>query len=190
MRESTRTFSIARSAEDGGELEFTIKELGDFTRTIGRTPVDTVAWVDGPHGAFSVDRHPDAPAFAFIAGGVGIAPVMSMLRTLDDRRDARPLRLLYGNEGWDEVLFRDELADLARRLDLETTHVLRRPPEGWTGDAGLLTPELVGRWMASGSDGTEYFLCGPKPMSDLAERALRDRGVPIRRIHGELFDMA
>jgi ferredoxin-NADP reductase len=50
--------------------------------------------------------------------------------------------------------------------------------------------DLVRRWCAGAPDGTEYFLCGPKPMSDLAEDGLRRSGVPISRIHRELFDMA
>jgi predicted ferric reductase len=191
FRAREHPFSIASAAADGGgALQFTVKELGDFTRTIGRTPEGAIAWVDGPHGVFTVDRHSDAPAFAFIAGGVGIAPIMSMLRTLDLRGEPRPLRLLYANEAWAGVLFREDLADLETRLDLEVTHVLATPPEVWEGEEGLLTPELVGRLVASVPRGTDFFLCGPKPMSDLAERALREHGVPVGRIHWELFDMA
>ena len=55
-----------------------------------------VAYLDGPYGAFSVDRYA-APGFVFIAGGAGIAPIMSMLRTLADRHETRPLWLVYAN---------------------------------------------------------------------------------------------
>jgi predicted ferric reductase len=93
-------FSFSGSAAAAGALEFTIRELGDFTRTIGTVRPGEVAYVDGPYGAFTVDRHGGAPGFAFIAGGVGIAPIMSMLRTLADRGDRRPLRLVYANDHW------------------------------------------------------------------------------------------
>ena len=53
-----------------------------------------VRWVDGPFGAFTLDRKP-AAGFVFVAGGIGIAPVLSMLRTLADRGDRRPVVLFY-----------------------------------------------------------------------------------------------
>lgn len=190
FRAREHPFSIASSACDTAKLEFTIKELGDFTATIGRTPIGTPAWVDGPHGVFTVDRHLDAPAFAFVAGGVGIAPIISMLRTLADRADGRPVRLLYANERLEDVLFRDELRALEARLNLETTHVIRSPPDSWTGERGLPTPEIVGRWLPSSPADAEYFLCGPAAMSAVADRALRRAGVPMTRIHWELFEMA
>ncbi len=52
------------------------------------------AYLDGPHGAFTTGRHDHAAGFVFIAGGVGITPIMSMLRTLADRGDRRPLTLI------------------------------------------------------------------------------------------------
>lgn len=190
FRAREHPFSIASSAEAGPGLEFTIKELGDFTRTVGRTPIGTEAWVDGPHGVFTVDRHPDAPGFGFVAGGVGIAPIMSMLRTLADREDGRPVRLLYANDHWEKVLFREELDALAGRLDLATTHVIRSPPPEWGGEVGLLTPDILRRWAPSGLERAEYFLCGPGPMRTIAERTLGDLGVPVTHIHSELFEMA
>ena len=60
-----------------------------------------------------------------MAGGVGIVPVMSMLRTLADRGDRRSLLLLYGNGRWERMLFREELDALAQRLNLRAVHVLR-----------------------------------------------------------------
>jgi predicted ferric reductase len=182
-------FSFSGSSERHGELEFTIKELGDFTRTIGETRVGETAWVDGPHGVFTVDRHRRAPGFVFIAGGVGIAPIMSMLRTLADRRDPRPLHLVYANDRWDDVLFRDALESLEARLDLSVTHVLAEPPDGWTGERGFVTEAVLRRALPDGPRPFVHFLCGPGPMSDVVQDALRSIGVPLRRIHFELFDM-
>jgi predicted ferric reductase len=78
-------FSIASSPVAGGHLQFTIKELGDFTRTIGQIQPGETAYVDGPYGAFSIDRYPEAAGYVFIAAGIGIAPMVSMLRALADR---------------------------------------------------------------------------------------------------------
>ena len=65
-----------------------------------------------PHGAFSIDQD-EGPGFGLIAGGVGIAGLISMLRTMADRGDVRPVLLFYGNREWDDAAFRDDLALLA-----------------------------------------------------------------------------
>ena len=182
-------FSISSSAARQDHLEFTIKELGDFTRTIKETQVGEIAYLDGPYGVFSVDRYPDAPGFVFIAGGVGAAPVISMLRTLADRHEQRPLRFIYCNNSLQDVIFREELETLKEHLDLQLVHVLKQPPAGWKGESGVITPQLLRNMLAGETQKFEYFLCGPKPMSDMVQQELRKLQVPMARIHFELFDM-
>lgn len=183
-------FSIASSPLVPGRIEFAIKELGDFTRTIGSIRPGERAWLDGPYGVFCADRFPSAPGFVFIAGGVGIAPVIGMLRTMALRGDRRPLHLFYGNRQWDRVLFREELERLAGELDLRVVHILGEPPEDWSGERGLLTTDLLGRHLPAERAGLEYFVCGPDPMIRLAEHGLVALGVPLRRIHSEIFQIA
>lgn len=183
-------FSFSGSAEEGERLEFSIKELGDFTRTIGGVRPGETAYVDGPYGVFSVDRYPEAPGFVFVAAGVGIAPIMSMLRTLADRRDRRRLILVYANRTWEDVIFRDELESLCRRLDLTVVHVLEEPPEDWTGERGRISDRLLRQVLPQDYRRLQYFLCGPKPVSEGAQRWLRAMGVPLARVHFELFDLA
>lgn len=183
-------FSISSSAENTREIQFTIKELGDFTRTIKNVPPGARAYVDAPYGVFTTDLYPDAPGFVMIAGGVGIAPIMSMLRTLADRNDRREIRLIYGNSKWERVLFREEIEMLAMRLKLNVAHILSYPPEGWTGATGILTEAVLSKLLNSAPKGLVYFVCGPKGMIKSAQRTLRKLGVPLRRIHFEHFDMA
>jgi len=183
-------FSFSGDAEAEGVLEFTIKELGDFTSTIGATQVGTVAYVDGPHGVFTVDRHPDAPGFMFIAGGVGIAPIASMLTTLATRADRRPIALVYGTRSWEATPLREELAELEKVLDLRLVHVLEEPHEGWRGETGWPDPELIGAALTGLPEGVQCFMCGPEPLTDMAQAALRANDVPLRHIHLELFEMA
>ena len=182
-------FSFSSSAARQDRLEFTIKELGDFTRTIKQTQVGEIAYLDGPYGAFSVDPHPAAPGFVFIAGGVGAAPVMSMLRILADRHEHRPLWFIYGNKHWENIIFREELETLKERLDLHLTHVLVEPPPDWKGEPGFITQDLLQKVFPDNAQKYEYFLCGPKPMSDAVQQGLHTLHVPLGQIHFELFDM-
>ena len=187
IKEHPFSFSSSAALED--RLEFTIKELGDFTRTIKETQVGEIAYLDGPYGIFSVDRYPHAPGFVFVTGGVGAAPIVSMLRTLADRHDQRPLWFIYGNNRWEDVIFREELDALKKRLDLRLIHVLKEPPTDWKGTSGYVTPELLEKTLPGDAQKFEYFLCGPRPMSDAVQRGLHALGVPLGRIHFELFDL-
>jgi predicted ferric reductase len=181
-------FSFSSSAERGDLVSFGIKELGDFTSTLGEYEPGTRAYLDGPYGAFSYERN-EAAGFVFIVGGIGITPVMSMLKTMADRRDQRPLLLVYANPSWDQTAFVEELTALGDQLDLRIVHVLEEPPEDWDGETGMVTPDLLERHLpADGEERLEYFVCGPDPMMDAVEEALHDRGIPGDKINLERFD--
>ena len=181
-------FSFSGSAEQPEHLHFTIKALGDFTARIGSITPGTRVYVDGPYGGFMLDRYP-APAYVFIAGGIGITPIMSMLRSLADRRDTRPLWLFYANRTWEGVTFRDELAEKAALLELRVIHVLQEAPAGWTGDVGMITREILARELPEDCKEIEYFICGPPPMMDAVERHLLALGVPMEQLHTERFNL-
>jgi predicted ferric reductase len=181
-------FSFSSSAERD-EVEVAIKALGDFTSTVSELQPGTKVYVDGPHGAFSIDQD-EGPGFGLIAGGVGIAGLISMLRTMADRRDVRPVLLFYGNREWDDAAFRDELEQLEEQLDLTLVHVLEHPPADWEGETGYLTADILERHLPTGYRRFQYFICGPDPMMDAAEHALVELGVPAERVHTERFDMA
>lgn len=182
-------FSFSSSAVRQDRLEFTIKELGDFTRTIKTTQVGEIAYLDGPYGVFSVDRYQDAPGLVFIAGGVGAAPIVSMLRTLADRHEHRPLWFIYCNKRWEDVIFREALEALKARLDLRLVHVLNEPSPDWMGESGIITPELLQAVLPDDAQKLEYFLCGPRLMSETVQQGLHALHVPLGHIHFELFDM-
>ncbi|MCL3862906.1 ferric reductase-like transmembrane domain-containing protein [Actinotalea sp. K2] len=181
-------FSFSSSADEHGTVTFAIKEAGDFTSTVGRLRPGTRAYLDGPYGVFSYERN-EGPRFVFVAGGIGISPVLSMLRTLADRGDRRPCLLLYANESWQDVAYRDELTDLEERLHLTVVHVLAEPHDGWTGESGLIDGAVLDRHLGDHPERARYFLCGPVPMMDGVQAALLARGVPAGHLDLELFDL-
>jgi len=189
FRAKEHPFSFSGSAEDPESLRFTIKELGDFTRTIKDVKPGQVAYVDGPHGVFTTDFHPHAAGFVMVAGGVGIAPMMSMLRTLADRGDRRPVYLIYGNARLEGAMFRDELEVLKGRLTFTLAHVVEEPTPEWQGEVGYVTENVLRRVLPPALKGYVCFLCGPKVMTDSVQASLRGMGVPLRRFHFELFEM-
>ncbi len=190
IRAEEHPFTIASSAALGVWAEFTIRHSGDFTRALRQLRPGSPVWVDGPYGAFSVDLKPST-GLVMIAGGVGITPMMSMLRTLAHRRDRRPHRLVVVARTLDDLLFRDELGQLRQRLDLTVVELLRRPPPDWDGARGavdkeLLTALLPGKFRRNQLD---YFLCGPPAMVDDVLIVLDELEIPRPRIHTEQFDL-
>ncbi len=190
-------FSIASSAERPEQLGFAIKELGDFTSTIGDTLPGTTVYVDGPYGTFNLHTDPDS-GLIFIAGGIGSAPIMGMLRTLADRADERRIQFFYGNPTWDEIIFREELETLQERLNLEVIHVLERPEDDWEGARGFINRDVLSRMLCDEFRRCTFFVCGPIPMIEAVQNALEEMAVSrgqlrsqVReRMHTELYKMA
>lgn len=182
-------YSFSSSAEDPKRVEFGIKALGDFSGRIGDIPVGTMAYLDGPHGAFSIDRY-QAPGYVFLAGGVGITPILSFLRTMADRGDPRPVLLLYSDKGWDEIAYRDELERLKGRLDLEVIYVIEEPPQDWEGDSGFIDGNILEKRLPKEKFTRFFFLCGPPAMMGSVHAALLEHGVPEEHIQMEKFNLA
>jgi predicted ferric reductase len=179
-------FSFSSSAAtENGRVSMSIRKLGDFTDQIDRVPVGRKVYIDGPYGAFTIGNPADM--HVLVAGGVGITPMMSMIRTLADRGDRRPITLLYGSKRWDEITFREELEALKERLNLTVVHVLEEPPEGWTGERGFIDAALLARHLPGPYEDHEYFICGPSPMMDAIEHALGELKVPISKYHSERY---
>jgi predicted ferric reductase len=182
-------FSVSSSADEPTRLEFTLKELGDFTRTVGDIDPGTRAFVEGPYGAFTLGRECKDDA-VFFAGGVGITPIMSILRTLRDRGMHGSYVLYYANPDAETILFRDELDALADEIDLEIIYVVEEPPEDWDGEVGLFTDDLIGEYLPEDDESCRYYVCGPEPMMDMVETALVERDISRRRIMSERFEIA
>lgn len=180
-------FSFSSSAMHPEQLAFTIKELGDFTATIGSVTPGTLVYADGPYGSFTPDRHTFS-GYVFIAGGVGITPIMSILRTFADRHDLRPLILFYCCGKLEDMTFREELDLLHDKLKLNIVYVLADPPDGWTGEHGFINADVMGRHLPEQRMDYEYFVCGPLPMQQGLKDALEKLGVPPEQVQSESFN--
>ena len=163
----------------------TIRKLGDFTSEIHKVPVGRRVYLDGPYGTFAIGNPADM--HVLIAGGVGITPMVSMIRTLADRGDKRPVILLYSSKDWESITFREELEALKARLDLTVIHVLRDPPAGWTDEHGYITAEMFKRHLPPPYADHEYFICGANVMMDAIEKALGEMNVPLSKYHSERY---
>jgi predicted ferric reductase len=183
-------FTIASSPARSDRIALTIKESGDFTAGIGRVRPGDRATVHGPFGRFSHTLHPNEGDLVFVAGGVGITPLMSMLRYMRDRREARRVMLAYASRSAADVLFADELE--AMRAGgypvLNLVHVLADAPSSWAGETGRLDADrLLG--LCGGAEDKAFYVCCPPPMAASLIRGLRRNGVSLGRIHTDHFSL-
>ena len=183
-------FTIASAATEPWRKEFTVKALGDFSEILAGLRPGRQVHLDGPHGSFTTEGLRSS-GFVFVAGGVGITPMLSMLRTMADRGDPRPVVLVVAGRTADDLLHRAGHEELATRLDLHLVEVLEEPPDEWDGEVGWLTRQVLDVALPGrrGRRSLDYFICGPGPMVAAATRILGDWGVRQHRIHTELFDV-
>lgn len=169
-------FTVA--AVRGPAVELTVRRRGDFTAEVIDLRPGRRVWLDGPHGAFvPTGIRESHRGLVLIAAGVGITPIISILRAFAAANDPRELRLLLA-ERHNEALFRSELATLSRRLRLTVTRV-----RGRRLDAPLLTEVLP----VDAPELRDYYLCGPPKMVGVALGVLDSLGVPGAQIHTEQF---
>lgn len=191
MTQHPISISSAGGAGQPGEVSFTIKALGDWSGTVvPEVKPGARAWVDGPHGVFTIDREEGA-GYGLIGGGVGITPLRSMVLALEERGDVRPVVLFYGVANEADLTYDKELAELDRRMDnLTVVRVLSRPGGDWTGERGYIDADILKRHLPERLlTRFQYFVCGPNALMDAMEKALPQMGVPRDRVHTERFDM-
>ena len=180
-------FSIADSPQRPG-MSLIIKEVGDFTRTLKGLPLGTPIGVDGPYGTFTLQRHP-AEAVLLVAGGVGIAPIMSVLRDMVARRDPRPVRVAYAVGTPANFACLPELEAAQAVLDLRVMLVSESRNDNWTGQVGYLDhSRLAGVLDGLDPARSVALICGPGPMVTAVSDTLLDLGMPMRNVVYERFD--
>ena len=169
-------------------VEFTIKQVGEFTGSLRRLKVGDRVYVDGPHGSFTLEDNPGM-GYVFVGAGVGVTPFLSMLATLADQGDRRPCWLFLANRHEDQVTGVRQLARLQGRLNLRVVHAISRPSDQWSGERGRIDTGLLDRHLPLERRSLQYFVCAGGPMVSAVEEALGELGIPADRVHSEHFGM-
>jgi propane monooxygenase reductase component len=187
--DEVRSFSMA--GLPGDELEFMIKVYpdGKFSSLLssGAIAVGDELDVTGPYGVFTLRESSERPLL-FIGGGAGMAPILSLLRSLAEQGSTRPAVYYYGARASRDLFYLDELAELSARLaNFRFVAALSDCGEDddWDGERGLIT-DVVSRCEPQVSEADAY-LCGPPPMVDAAIGLLAQKGVPESRVYYDKF---
>ena len=167
-------FSLS-AAPDGRRLRITVKDSGDFTAGLRVLRPGTPVLAEGPFGAFTAEAR-RRQRVALIAGGAGITPIRALFETLPG--GPGEVALLYRAQRPEELVFREELDELARRRGAEVHYVV--------GGDSALSAQALARLLPDVGQ-RDVFVCGPPAMVEATRTSLREAGVPGRHIFTERF---
>jgi ring-1,2-phenylacetyl-CoA epoxidase subunit PaaE len=193
-----RSYSICAGIDDG-ELRVAVRKVagGVFSNWINQRlqPGDAVQ-VMPPQGRFFVPLDPAARRhYLGVAGGSGITPILSIMKTVLGREPHARFTLIYANRAAKSTMFKEELEDLKNRYmaRLSMHHVFSGEDTELPLNSGVMNRDKLSEFMTRLVDAPRIdhvFVCGPYQMNDEAEAALLAAGVGEERIHIERFGVA
>ncbi len=194
--EVRRTYSLCSSPALEDDLAVTVKKIdgGTVSRYINEE-LKAGDWIRimEPQGNFTTefDENNERTLLLF-AGGSGITPLMSILKTALEVESKSKVLLIYQNRNLQSVIYHDQIQDLLKKYPdhLKVVHILSKPEKSWMGRSGRLTAEMVHEIVEEESiplDKTDVFFCGPIGMMETAELVMDELGIEKPRQYKENF---
>jgi ferredoxin-NADP reductase len=188
--QAQRSYSIASAPEE--QLAITVERLDEGE--VSPYLVDEVQEGDrfeirGPIGGYFVWEASDVGPILLVAGGSGVVPLMAMIRHRAAAGSHTPTRLLYSSRTLEDVIYRNELDELAGRRDgAEIFHTLTRSqPDGWEGYSRRIDREMLEEVAWPASEQLRVFVCGSTRFVDAAADGLVELGYDPQSIRTERF---
>jgi predicted ferric reductase len=175
-------FSLSFVPEDD-LLRITVKNVGDFTSEISKLKKGTSILIDGPLGTFRKDES-KTDKFLFIAGGVGITPIRSLIEEIGQQ--GKDMILLYSNKTQD-IIFKKELDGLSQKYNFPITYIVTQDPT-FKGETGRLDGEKIKK-LSPDFLKRDIYLCGPAPMMEAIIDDLKTLNMPHSQMHYEKFSL-
>lgn len=187
-RGNRRHFTIASSPSEE-DVRLGVKfypEASTFKRALAAMQPGDEIYASQLGGSFVLPKDPNRK-LAFVAGGIGITPFRSMLQDLLDRRERRPIVMLYGNARVADIAYRDVIDRAARELGIRTAYAAAAEPEPIQGVyPGFIDAKLIEQQVPDYLERT-FYVSGPHAMVTLLKRTLRKMGVSPFRIKTDFF---
>jgi len=169
--------SIASSPSRHGSLEFTIRAAGSVTKAINKLSQGDTIYLRGPYGnSFPFEDWRGKNVY-FIAGGLGFAPLRSLIHfVMDTRNDFLRLKILYGAKTPDDICFKEELKEWEKERNTEILLTVDRSTERWEHTTGVVTELWKKTSIHPGN--SVSIVCGPPVMMSSVASQLLKSGFP------------
>ncbi|RYP07294.1 hypothetical protein DL764_002609 [Monosporascus ibericus] len=195
-KEIVRSYTPISGDHQPGYFDLLIKSYptGNISKHMASLAVGQTIRVRGPKGAFvytpNMVRH-----FGMVAGGTGITPMLQVVRAIVRGRaagDRTQVDLIFANVTEADILLKEDLDALAKEdSGFRVHYVLDRPPEGWTGGVGYVTPDMITKWLPKPAADVKILLCGPPPMISGLKKSTEALGFkkarPVSKLEDQVF---
>ena len=184
-----RAFSLASAPHEDRLTIATRMRKSAYKKPLGEAAPGAKVRIVGPTGTMSLHDEPDR-AIVMIAGGIGITPFISMLRSEAEKESPRPMALVYSNHRPEDAAYLDELRALEQRLDgfhMVATMTALEDGDDWNGETRRIDPDMV-KDAARGLPRPHYYIAGTPDMCEAMRQMLDDdMGIDDQDIHSEDF---
>jgi len=195
LSDQSHPFTISSGPEDE-RICVTVKQLGDFTTRLNKVTAKDLVCIDGAYGKFSYTRVPSHHCLVFIAGGIGITPMLSMLKNLSIKDPKRKVILIWGARRETDLIRLNEIRKLSHQMDnFIFEPVLSRAPQ-WKGAKGhidktillnVLNNHRCNMELSNPFSEYDFFICGPPQMANAVLQILKENKISNHRLHIERF---
>jgi propane monooxygenase reductase component len=184
-RPISKAYSIASSSEKKGFIELCIAKLenGKLSPKIFQTKEGDEITIKGPYGVLNLKK-PVQPGTVFIAGGTGLAPLMSMIRSIYDEGFSEKLWLFYSIHKPDQFLFKEEFLRYESEKGLKLVPSTSKPSSEWKWEHGHVTETFQKHAINIPKD-SQFYICGPPSMVANIMKMLEELGYDKDNIHKE-----
>ncbi len=187
--QTTRSYSPANIGNNDGQMEFLIRVLDDgkFSNFLKNdAKVGQTINVKGPSGIFGLVADGFTPRY-FVAGGTGLAPILSMVRFMKEWGEPQPCTIYFGSTYEEEVFYVEELNKLASEMDNLTVKIcVWKATDSWAGEKGSVV-DVLKKDLQAASAKPDLYLCGPPGMVDATYAACEEVGISKDKIYLEKF---
>lgn len=196
-KEIRRAYSLCSSPYVDEDLIVLVKRVEDgllSNHLVDNLKAGDVVKVMEPAGHFTTEYSKDRKRhLVMFAGGSGITPMMSHIKSTMSQEPESVVSLIYCNRNSDSIIFREQLAKMEIQFEgrLHIIHILDEAPMNWQGYSGLLNHDMLTRLFERipnwGIEKTTYLMCGPEGMMKNVETLLAQQQIPNAKIFKESF---
>lgn len=183
-----RAYSVASSPKQKDYIDITMNLVGEFTKKLWQAKVGDSLLFKGPYGKFYFNDEMDNDLI-LIGGGLGISPLMSIIRYCNDKKLKNKINLLYSVRTPKDIVYNEELKEIKEQNNnFNYTATITRPDDKtpWTGKTGRINIDLLKNNIRNVEDSL-YFICGPLAFVKSAIAMLESLGAKKEQIKTDIW---